>query len=115
LPKRIRLPQQTAAAKPADAPAVQTAPEQTSPDALANDPLAPAPAASTAVPAAMPLPKSVIARTIERIGYPCGEVSSTVASEGAGPGVYTVTCSSGQTYQGTPVHGRYHFRRAPTR
>jgi hypothetical protein len=115
LPKRIHIPQQTPAAKPADAPAVQTAPEQTAPDALASDPLAPAAAASTPAAAAMPLPRNVIARTIERIGYACGEVSSTVASEGAGPGVYTVTCSSGQTYQATPVHGRYHFRRAPTR
>ncbi len=73
---------------------------------LATDPLAPKP-----VEASMPLPNKVIARTIERIGYSCGEVSSTSAVDGSS-GAYNVTCSSGQTYQATPVHGRYHFRRS---
>ena len=76
---------------------------------LATDPLAPKP-----VEASMPLPNKVIARTIERIGYSCGEVSSTSAVEGAS-GTYNVTCSSGQTYQAKPVHGRYHFRRSASR
>jgi hypothetical protein len=67
-----------------------------------------APAAETA--AALPLPSKVIARTIERIGFACGEVASTSAVEG-GSGVYKVTCTSGATYQATPVRGRYHFRR----
>lgn len=75
---------------------------------VASDPLAPAPAEVTS--ATMPLPNRVIARTIERIGYRCGEVASTAAVEGS-PGVFKVTCSSGQSYQASPVHGRYHFRR----
>ena len=61
------------------------------------------------VAAGMPLPNSVIARTIERIGYACGEVASTTAA--ATPGIYKVTCTSGQSYQATPVRGRYRFRR----
>ena len=43
----------------------------------------------------MPLPNKVIARTIERIGYSCGEVSSTSAVDGSS-GAYNVTCSSGR-------------------
>jgi hypothetical protein len=78
------------------------------PDELASDPLAPQPAVQP-LAAKLPLPGSVVARTIERIGYSCGEV---VASEAGGaPGVFKVTCSSGQSYQATPVHGRYRFRR----
>ena len=64
-------------------------------------------AAST--PAALPLSSGAAARTIERIGYSCGTVSSTVASGALG--VFTVTCTSGQSYRATPVRGRYHFRR----
>jgi hypothetical protein len=74
----------------------------------ASDPLAPAPAEVTS--ATMPLPNRVVARTIDRIGYRCGEVASTAAVEGS-PGVFKVTCSSGQSYQASPVRGRYHFRR----
>lgn len=62
-----------------------------------------------ALAASMPLPNSVIARTIGRIGYPCGSVAST---SGAGsPGVFTVTCTSGHSYKAAPVRGRYHFSR----
>jgi hypothetical protein len=71
---------------------------------LAADPLAPQPAA-----AAMPLPNAVVARTIERIGYSCGEVASTSPMEG--DGVFKVTCTSGQSYRAAPVHGRYRFKR----
>lgn len=82
--------------------------------AIAQDPLAPQPAAAAQpVAASLPLPNKVIARTIERIGYSCGEVASTEAGEAAG--VFKVTCSSGQTYQATPVHGRYRFRRSGSR
>lgn len=59
--------------------------------------------------ASMPLPNKVIARTIGRIGYACGQVASTSALDG--PGVFKVTCTSGHSYQATPVRGRYHFRR----
>jgi hypothetical protein len=76
-------------------------------DATAADPLAPEPAADAAT---MPLSNSVVARTIERIGYSCGTVVSTTAVEASG--VYTVTCSSGHTYRAAPSHGRYRFRRS---
>jgi hypothetical protein len=63
------------------------------------------------VAAAVPLPKAVIARTINRIGYSCGKVASTSAVGGGSGGAFKVTCTSGQSYQATPVRGRYHFRR----
>jgi hypothetical protein len=66
-----------------------------------------------AVAASMPLPNSAIAHTIQRIGYPCGQVASTVP--GSAPGVFTVTCTSGHTYQAAPVRGRYRFRRVAGR
>jgi hypothetical protein len=62
------------------------------------------------VAASLPLSNRVIARTIQRIGYPCGEVASTAALDGA-PGAFKVTCTSGHAYQARPVRGRYHFRR----
>ncbi|MBA3669773.1 MAG: hypothetical protein H0W71_06890 [Sphingomonas sp.] len=63
----------------------------------------PAPAAT-----ALPLSSATIARTIERIGYPCGEVGST--AQGAAAGVFTVNCTSGHAYRASPVRGRYRFR-----
>jgi hypothetical protein len=57
----------------------------------------------------MPLPNAVVARTIERIGYSCGEVASTSPMEG--DGVFKITCTSGQSYRAAPVHGRYRFKR----
>ena len=69
---------------------------------------APAPAVA-ATNSKMPLPNSVVARTIGRIGYPCGQVASTTALDGAG--VFKVTCTSGHSYRAAPVHGRYRFRR----
>lgn len=77
-------------------------------DALTSDPLAPEPSAAQPAAASLPLPNRVIARTIERIGYACGQVASTVEGEA---GAYKVTCTSGQSYQATPVRGRYRFRR----
>jgi len=85
---------------------------------LSDAPAAPAETAAVAsapaeapaiVSASLPLPNRVIARTIERIGYPCGAVASATA--GAAPGVFKVTCTSGHSYQAAPVRGRYHFRR----
>ena len=61
--------------------------------------------------ASMPLPNRVIARTIDRIGYSCGEVASTAAVDGGASGVFKVSCTSGQTFQARPVGGRYRFRR----
>ena len=89
--------------------AVQTESSATEGDALANDPLAPMPTAAEPIAASLPLPNNVIARTIERIGYSCGEVAS--AAPAGGQGVFKITCSSGQTYQAAPVGGRYRFRR----
>jgi hypothetical protein len=64
--------------------------------------------------AKLPLPKAVIARTIGRIGYACGQVASATAVEGSA-GVFTVTCTSGHSYRAAPVRGRYHFRRLGSR
>lgn len=96
------VPKAEAAADAVEAPAEQTA----------ADPLAPASAdaAPQPVAASMPLPNGVVARTIERIGYSCGKVASSAAVDGS-PGVFTVTCTSGQRYQASPIHGRYRFRR----
>lgn len=78
-------------------------------DAAAGDPLAPETPAAQPVAASLPFPNHVVARTLQRIGYACGEVASTV--EAGSPGVYKVTCTSGQAYQATSVRGRYRFRR----
>ena len=92
-----------------------TGPDGTPEIAVADAPPPAAPAAETGAAAevtqaSMPLPDSVVARTIKRIGYACGSVASTSAVEGS-PGVFKVTCTSGHSYQATPVRGRYHFRR----
>jgi hypothetical protein len=78
--------------------------------AIAAEDVATASPAVAATSAKLPLPNSVIARTIGRIGYPCGQVASTAAVDGAA-GVFTVTCTSGHSYRAAPVRGRYHFRR----
>jgi hypothetical protein len=109
---RARLPLQLAqrpsveSSTLADNQFVQSATEQ----AAVQDPLAPAPATAPTVAADLPLPRAVIARTIERIGYSCGRVASANAVEGV-PGAFKVTCSSGQSYRAAPVHGRYRFKR----
>ena len=74
------------------------------------DELAPDPASVTAAAASMPLANATVARTIQRIGYACGRVTSTSPVDGAA-GVFRISCSSGDSYQATPVRGRYHFRR----
>ena len=61
------------------------------------------------VSAEMPLPSAIVARTIDRIGYSCGQVTSTSAAGVAG--VFKVTCTSGNSFKATPIRGRYHFRR----
>ena len=93
-PERLAaLAQELEAPQSADVPVEQAAAD-------------PAPVAAT--PAKMPLSNATIARTIGRIGYPCGGVAS-VESESAG--AFKVTCSSGHSYRAAPVRGRYHFRR----
>jgi curved DNA-binding protein CbpA len=66
-------------------------------------------APAAAVAASMPLSNGVVARTLHRIGYPCGRVASTAPGDASG--TFTVTCTSGHSYQAAPVHGRYRFRR----
>ena len=68
-----------------------------------------APVAAT--PAKLPLSNATVARTIGRIGYACGQVASTTAVEGGAPGVFKVTCTSGDSYRAAPAGGRYRFRR----
>ncbi len=62
-----------------------------------------------AVAARLPIADATVARTIRRIGYPCGSVASTAA--GADAGVFVVTCTSGHSYRAAPVNGRYRFKR----
>ena len=102
-----------AVAQSAEPAAVDSVPAQ----ALAESSPAPAPdtepadaAQVTTASAKLPLPGATIARTIQRIGYGCGNVVSATAVEGA-DGVFKVTCSSGDAYRAAPVGGRYHFRR----
>nr|NUR36736.1 hypothetical protein [Sphingomonas sp.] len=87
------------AAQPVETEAVASAGEAS--DAAA--------APAQAVAADMPLSHHVVARTLDRIGYPCGAVTGTAQAEG--PGAYTVTCASGQSYRAAPVGGRYRFKR----
>lgn len=107
-PKHIVSRQQVRQAQPITSEATDTqsgaVPSDPSPSA---DPLAPESVAS----ANLPIPNKVVARTIDRIGYSCGDVSSSAAVDGS-PGAFDVTCSSGQSFRATRVHGRYHFRRA---
>ena len=90
---------------------VEAGPAQT----IATDEVAAAPAAVVPAAAVLPLPKTVIARTIHRIGYRCGQVASATAMDGEGPAVFKVTCTSGNSYRAAPVGGRYHFRRLGSR
>jgi hypothetical protein len=93
----------------AQSAAAESAPSQDrAPEGAA---LSPAPQPDQGTAADLPVSTKLIARTIERIGYRCGDVSSAAPAEGKAQGVYRITCSSGQTYQATPVRGRYHFRR----
>jgi hypothetical protein len=95
-------------------PAVSTQTPGSPVEVASDKPETETPAVVTAAVAAMPLPNRVIAHTIERIGYACGEVASTDPVAGAA-GVFKVTCSSGQAYEASPVHGRYRFRRLGSR
>ena len=95
-------PQPSEFARAAQSPGLDTAIE-----AFAAEAPAPAPRPAAA---SLGLPNRVVARTIERIGYSCGEVASTTAVDGTS-GVFKVTCTSGSSYQARPVGGRYRFRR----
>ncbi|HUP67907.1 MAG TPA: hypothetical protein VM145_06830 [Sphingomicrobium sp.] len=96
---QAKAPQQAVASGPfeeiAAAGAVEAAP------ALSDAPVGSA-------EASLPLSHAAIARTIGRIGYPCGSVASTSQVLG---NVFKVTCTSGDSYRAAPVHGRYRFKR----
>jgi hypothetical protein len=96
------------AASDAESQLIQPPPELA--DSAAADPLAPEAVPAPAVAATMPLPHKMVARTIDRIGYSCGQVASATPVDGAA-GVYRVTCTSGQSFQAKPINGRYRFRR----
>ena len=105
-PLQIELPgESSAGAAPTDQETVLAEPV----------PEAPAEAAAAAQPAKLPLPDAVIARTIGRIGYQCGQVAFTTPVEGETAGTFKVTCTSGHSYRAAPVRGRYHFRRLGAR
>lgn len=115
-PARVR----TAAIAPPPQVADATAPtlslaETAPPPAVMPDELAPTQAVADPAPvataAALPLSNATIARTIERIGYSCGRVASASPDASGATGVFTVTCTSGQSYRAAPVKGRYRFRR----
>ena len=84
---------------------VEAMAEQT--DVAAEQAVADTPSVA-ATPASLPLPNAVVARTIGRIGYPCGQVA---AASALGGGAFKVTCTSGHSYRAAPVRGRYRFRR----
>ena len=111
--KAVPIPRRPAASEEAKAETsqtdvVQTADSQPEGSAAEQAAVEPAPVETAA---ALPLSNGMIARTIERIGYACGRVTSASAIGGGSSGVYKVNCASGQSYQATPVNGRYHFRR----
>ena len=95
-PLQITLPDE----QPVEAMAAQ-------PEAAAEPTVVEAPTVAP-TPASLPLPNAVVARTIGRIGYPCGQVATSSAM---GDGVFKVTCTSGHSYRAAPVRGRYRFRR----
>lgn len=111
--KRMRpVPQRAAAVEQRQERQLQEGePQQIEPDSSAGDLAAAVTPVASTTAVAMPLPNKVVARTIDRIGYACGAVASADPVEGEVPGVYKVTCTSGQSFQAKPVNGRYRFRR----
>ena len=101
-PLQIDLPDEGDAAQLDQSPADET----TNAQALSDSPSA------EMTTAKLPLPNAVIARTIGRIGYPCGQVASASAM---GEGVFKVACTSGHSYRAAPVRGRYRFRQLASR
>ena len=100
-PQLAEIEQQLAEPAPAEPAATPAA----VPAAAAEQP-------ASATTASLPLSNATIARTIGRIGYPCGSVASTSQILGK---AFTVTCTSGHSYRAAPVRGRYHFRKLASR
>jgi hypothetical protein len=104
----LRSPARTPRAVPAASEIPVSVPEPVT-EQLAEAPLTQTTQAVPAVAARLPLADSTVARTIQRIGYPCGSVAST--EDGGAAGVFVVTCTSGHSYRAAPVKGRYRFKR----
>ncbi len=106
-PERPALAQPIAAGIDATRPPLQIElPAETSADSAPIDQQAasgelvaeaPAEVAAAAQSAKLPLSNAVIARTIGRIGYECGQVASTTPVEGEAAGTFKVTCTSGHS------------------
>jgi hypothetical protein len=88
---------------------------------LALEPPQPAPpGAEPAAPAAEPaavrsrpaLSDALIARTLARIGFPCGQVvAANRVDEVSDAPAWRIDCSSGAAYRGTDRNGRLRFKR----
>ena len=94
------------ATPPADEP---DAPASTSAEAPKEDPAPPA--TQDAAPSRPPVSNTEMARTIQRIGFSCGEVVSTERVLTDAGAVFKINCSSGQSYRGSTSQGRMRFRR----
>jgi outer membrane biosynthesis protein TonB len=93
--------------KPPPAPDPQPAPSAEAPPAVEAEAAAP----SSSGPDRPPLPNAVIARTLDRIGFRCGSVTSTSRIESSDdPSAYKISCSSGRTYRASAKSGRFRFR-----
>jgi hypothetical protein len=111
-------PSEPATAKPEPVPgkAEPTSPPAEPEPAGASADTAPATAdptasAAGATPAQLPISNAQAARTIDRIGFSCGEVVSTERVLTDGGTVFRINCSSGQSYRGATQRGRLRFRR----
>ena len=92
-------------------PVEQGAPVESGPGESETMASADSPAVERPLAADLPLSNRLVAHTLARIGYACGQVAATAPAEGEAQGAYNITCSSGQSYQARPVRGRYRFRR----
>jgi hypothetical protein len=91
-------------------PWAEPEPQPTTPPEAAPVDDAEATPAASAETTRPPLPNSVMARTLDRIGFRCGSVTSAVRLDDSGePSAFKITCSSGQSYRASNKTGRYRF------
>jgi hypothetical protein len=84
------------------------------PEPAAEEPPADEAAAATDSDSAAsepPISNALIARTLRRIGFSCGQVTSTERVLTDSGSVFRINCSNGQSYRGSTVRGRMRFRR----
>jgi outer membrane biosynthesis protein TonB len=98
-----------AAAQETSSPSTAAEPTPTTPPEAAPEEGADATPAASTQTARPPLPNRVMARTLDRIGFRCGSVTSSVRLEGDEPSAFQITCSSGQSYRASNRTGRYRF------